>query len=118
MSLRKECKQAILDALKKDGMPPIIDKTYDSIWSAFAKTQPSALSSQGNFQETHVYSITPTSAFASSTGQLVDSDVWGNLQKCLEKFGVDNKYATRVITAMKKKFGESPSQADIKAMMT
>lgn len=31
---------------------------------------------------------------------------------------VDNKYATRVITAMKKKFGESPSQADIKAMMT
>ncbi|XP_021962966.1 uncharacterized protein LOC110858475 [Folsomia candida] len=101
MSLRKECKQAILDALKKDGMPPIIDKTYDSIWSAFAKTQPSALSSQ-----------------ASSTGQLVDSDVWGNLQKCLEKFGVDNKYATRVITAMKKKFGESPSQADIKAMMT
>ncbi len=47
MSLRKDCKQAILDALKKDGMPPIIDKTYNSIWEVFAKTQPSALSSQG-----------------------------------------------------------------------
>jgi len=101
MSLRKECKAAILAALKSDGMPPIIDKTYDSIWAAFAKTQPSSLSSS-----------------ASSTGQLVDSDVWGNLQKTIEKFGVDTKYAAKVITAMKKKFGESPDAAAIKAFMS
>jgi len=100
MSLRKECKTAVLAALKSDGMPPMIDKTYNSIWEAFAKTQPSALSSS-----------------ASSTGQLVDSDVWGNLQRCLEKFGLETKYATKVCAAMKKKFGDSPSMADIKAFM-
>jgi hypothetical protein len=39
MSLRKECKESILATLKKDGMPPIIDKTYGSIWDAFAKVE-------------------------------------------------------------------------------
>jgi len=100
MSLKAECKKTILAVLKTDGMPPIIDKTYNSIWDTFAKTQPSVLSSQ-----------------ASSTGQLVDSDLWGNLSKSIEKYGVDSKYAAKVITALKKKYGESPSQADIKAMM-
>lgn len=47
----------------------------------------------------------------------MDSDVWGNLQKCMEKYGLETKYATKVVAAMKKKFGESPSQADIKAFM-
>jgi len=101
MSLRAECKKTILDVLKKEGMPPIIDKTYNSIWDTFAKTQPSMLSGS-----------------ASTTGQLVDSDVWGNLQKTMEKFGVESKYAGRVITILKKKFGDNPGQADIKAMMS
>lgn len=54
---------------------------------------------------------------ASSTGQLVDSDVWGNLQKCMEKFGVQPNLAKKVVTLMKKKFGESPTTSEIKAFM-
>jgi len=101
MSLKAECRKAVLDTLKKEGMPPIIDKTFGSIWEAFAKTQPSVLSME-----------------ASSTGQLVDSDVWGNLQKSMEKFGVQPNIAKKVVTLMKKKFGETPSFSDIKLMMT
>jgi hypothetical protein len=47
-----------------------------------------------------------------------DSDVWGNLQKCMEKYGIDAKYAARVITNLKKKFGENPTQTEIKAFMS
>jgi len=47
MSLRNEAKKTLLEVLKKEGMPPIIDKTYQSIWDAFAKTQPSVLSAEG-----------------------------------------------------------------------
>ncbi len=47
MTLQAECRKAILDTLKKEGMPPIIDKTYNSIWEAFMKTQPHILSGAG-----------------------------------------------------------------------
>ncbi|ODM93121.1 hypothetical protein Ocin01_13565 [Orchesella cincta] len=101
MSFRADCRKSILDVLKKEGMPPIIDKTYNSIWDAFAKTQPSVLSST-----------------ASSTGQLVDSDIWGNLQRTMEKFGITPAIAKKVIVILKKKYGEAPTQPEIKAMMS
>jgi len=101
MSLRPETKKTILDVLKKEGMPPIIDKTFNSIWDTFAKTQPSVLSAQ-----------------SSTTGQLVDSDLWGNLQRSLEKFGITPALAKKMITSLKKKFGETPTASDIKTMMT
>jgi len=101
MSFRADCRKSILDVLKKEGMPPIIDKTYNSIWDAFAKTQPSVLSST-----------------ASSTGQLVDSDIWGNLQRTMEKFGIAPAIAKKVVIILKKKYGEAPTQSDIKAMMS
>ncbi len=44
MSLRNDCRRAILDVLKREGMPPIIEKTYGSIWESFVKTQPHLLS--------------------------------------------------------------------------
>jgi len=101
MSLRLETKKTVLDVLKKEGMPPIIDKTFNSIWDTFAKTQPSVLSGS-----------------ASTTGQLVDSDLWGNLQRSLEKFGIAPALAKKMIASLKKKFGETPTHADIKTMMT
>lgn len=48
----------------------------------------------------------------------MDSDVWGNLQKCMEKFGIRENIAKKVVTLMKKKFGESPSTSEIKLFMT
>jgi len=101
MSLKPETKKTILDVLKKEGMPPIIDKTFNSIWDTFAKTQPSVLSAQ-----------------SSATGQLVDSDLWGNLQRSLEKFGIAPALAKKMVNTLKKKFGETPTASDIKTMMT
>jgi hypothetical protein len=42
-TFKLDIKKSLLEILKKEGMPPIIDKTYNSIWDTFAKTQPSAL---------------------------------------------------------------------------
>lgn len=47
MTLQAECRKAILETLKKEGMPPIIDKTYNSIWETFMKSQPHILSGAG-----------------------------------------------------------------------
>jgi hypothetical protein len=48
----------------------------------------------------------------------VDSDLWGNLQRSLEKFGITPALAKKMITSLKKKFGETPTASDIKTMMT
>lgn len=61
-----------------------------------------------------IFSLT----IASSTGQLVDSDVWGNLQKCMEKFGITPNIAKKVVVLMKKKFGENPTTTEIKCFMS
>jgi hypothetical protein len=96
MNLKPDLKKNLAEVLQKNGMPPVIDKTFNSIWEAFAKTQPSKLST-------------------TLTG---DTDVWGNLQRSLEKFSVDPKYAKQVVVRCQKKFGESPSNNDIKAFMS
>jgi hypothetical protein len=47
MSLKPELKKAVAEVLKSNGMPPMIDKTFLSMWETFAKTQPSALNTTG-----------------------------------------------------------------------
>lgn len=96
MSLKPDLKKTLADVLQKNGMPPVIDKTFNSIWDTFAKTQPSVLNT-------------------SLTG---DTDPWGVLERSLEKYGVDTKYAKQTVTRLKKKFGETPSNPDIKMFMS
>jgi hypothetical protein len=45
--LKAELKKAIQDSLKKQGMPPAIDKTLNSIWDQFKKSQPLKLAEKG-----------------------------------------------------------------------
>jgi len=95
-TLKPDLKKNLAEVLQKNGMPPVIDKTFNSIWETFAKTQPSKLNT-------------------TLTG---DTDPWGKLAHALEKYGVDPKYAKQVVTRCQKKFGETPSQVDIKSFMS
>ncbi|CAG7720930.1 unnamed protein product [Allacma fusca] len=92
MSLKPDLKKTLAEVLSKNGMPPVIDKTFNSIWDTFAKTQPSKLNT-------------------TLTG---DTDVYGNLQRSLEKYGVDPKYAKQVVARVQKKYGDKPTNTDIK----
>jgi len=96
-SLKPVLKKDLADVLQKNGMPPIIDKTFNSIWETFSKTQPSVLNTALDDK---------------------DTDVWGNLERSLTKYGVEAKYAKQTVTRLQKKFGETPANNVIKAFMT
>lgn len=47
MSLKSDCKKTLQAVYSSEGIPQITDKTYNSLWEAFAKTQPSVTSLAG-----------------------------------------------------------------------
>lgn len=47
----------------------------------------------------------------------MENDVWGNLIKCMEKYGINVKIGQKVVRVLKKKFGENPAPSDIKVLL-
>lgn len=48
MSLKSDCKKTLQAVYSSEGIPQITDKNYNSMWEAFAKTQPSVTSLAGS----------------------------------------------------------------------
>lgn len=46
-NLKAELKKAVLAACTKEGFPPVIDKTLNSIYDEFKKSQPLKLAEKG-----------------------------------------------------------------------
>jgi len=99
--LKVELKKALAETHKKQGLPPMIDKTITSIWDQFKKSQPMKLAEKG------------------LSDQWKDSvDVWENLQHALEKYSVDKKCIELTMKKLKNKYGEKPTETEVRMMLT
>jgi len=85
------------EACKKEGLPPVIEKTLGSIWEQFKKSQPSKLAEKGL-----------DDAWKDKI------DVWETLERCIDKYGVHKKIVEITMKKLKAKYGETPSENQIR----
>jgi len=100
MDLRGDMRTAMLAACKKEGQPPVIDKTITSIWDHFKKSQPLKLAEKG---------------LADECKEKVS--VWELLQRSLEKYGVHPKIVEITMKKLKAKHGENPTDTEARLML-
>ncbi|KAJ6645764.1 hypothetical protein Bhyg_00973 [Pseudolycoriella hygida] len=106
MSLKSDCKKTLQAVYSSEGIPQITDKTFNTMWETFAKTQPSVTSLAGA-----TYSGDGLSGVAPP-------QIWETLEFNLTKFGIDKKLATKIVAKLKKKYGDNPKPTEIGAFMS